>query len=101
MANWKYKLKHGMPLREAIDNQEYNKVVKELKACFKELHKAVPNDYEEYDLERDLSDIEDFEYMLDEYFEDESIEEDLVTEIDSKLNDLYDLCDAYNVWVEI
>ena len=101
MANWKHKLRHGKPLREAIDNEDYAEVIEQLKACFEELHKAVPDDYDEYDLERDLSDIEDFEYMFDEYLEDEGSEEDLVVEIDSKLSDLYDLCDAYNVWVEI
>ena len=99
MANWKHKLRHGKPLREAIDNEDYAEVIEQLKACFEELHKVVPDDYDDYDLERDLSDIDDLEYMFDEDYA-ESDDEGLVAEIDSKLNDLYDLCDAYNVWVE-
>lgn len=99
MANWRYKLKHGTALREAIDNEDYELVISELKECFKELHAAIPEDYDEDDLERDIADIEDFEYMV-ESIEDENDEEDLINEIDSKLNDLYDLCDALRVWVE-
>lgn len=99
MANWRYKLKHGAALRKAIADEDYELVISELKECFKELHTAIPEDYNEDDLECDIADIEDFEYMV-EYIEDEGDEEDLINEVDSKLNDLYDLCDALRVWVE-
>lgn len=92
MAQWKYVLKFGKALRDAIDEEDYDKVISGLVACFTELHQTLPEDYDEDDLESDLEDIS----AIKENFDDG---EDVEDELNWKLDELYDLCDSLRVWV--
>ena len=92
MARWRYTLKFGEALRNAIDDEDYGAILDALVACFSELHKALPEDYDDYELDRDLEDISG----IKETFEDG---EDIEDDINFKLDELYDICDALKVWV--
>lgn len=90
MAGWRYTLKFGKALRNAIEEEDYEAILDALVACFSELSRALPDDYD--DLDRDLDDIA----IIKENMEDG---DDVEDEINYKLEDLYDLCDALRVWV--
>lgn len=92
MARWRYTLKFGEALRNAIHDEDYEAVLDALVACFTELHKALPEDYDEYELENDLEDIT----IIKENMEDG---DDVEDDINYELSDFYDLCDGLRVWV--
>ena len=94
MGRWRYTLKNGKALRAAIYDGDYDAIVDTLEDCFREINRALPDDYDEYDLERDLDDIE----ILRENIDDCDADED---DIDYKLSELYDLCDGLRVWVDL
>lgn len=89
MANWRYTLKCGSALREAIADEDYDRVLDNLKTAWTEIHTQFPDEYADYELENDLEDIEAIR-------EDTSEEE-----IDYLLSNLYDYCDATRIWVEL
>jgi len=90
---WRCSLKNGEALVEAINEGDYSTIIDRLEDCFREINQALPDDYDTYELERDLEDLD----ILRENIEDDpySIEE----EIDYKLSEFYDLCDGLRVWV--
>lgn len=92
MGRWRYTLKFGKALRNAIDDEDYEAILDALVACFSELNKALPDDYDSDELERDLEDISAIKENLEDG-------EDIDDEINYKLEELYDLCDAIKVWV--
>lgn len=92
MGRWRYTLKFGEALRNAIDEEDYDAILSALVACFTELNKALPEDYDEYELENDLEDIA----AIRENFEDG---EDVEDDINYKLDELYDLGDGLRVWI--
>lgn len=93
MGRWRYTLKFGEALRNAIEDENYEDIISGLVACFTELHKALPDEYDEDDLQGDLADISG----IYETFEDG--DDDIEDELNWKLDELYDLCDALQVWV--
>ena len=95
MGKWRYVLKNGKALRSAIDDGDYDAIVDRLEDCFKEINRALPDDYDEAELERDLEDIE----ILRENIEDDP--DSAEDEIDYELSGFYDLCDGLRVWVEL
>jgi len=95
MTRWRYTLKFGEALRNAIDEENYEDIISGLVACFTELHKALPDDYSDYELECDLADISAIKDDFDDYGESDDVED----EINYKLEELYDLCDGLKVWV--
>ena len=100
MAQWKYTLKNGKALRAAIqDEDDYGKVLDLLAACLKEINAKFPDDYEEYELEEDLEDIENQRDNLENYAEYDMTFDDVEEEINYLLDKFYDLCDALRVWV--
>lgn len=92
MAKWRYTLKFGEALRNAIYDEDYEAILDALVACFTELNQALPEDYDEDELERDLEDIS----AIKENFDDG---EDIEDDINYKLDELYDLGDNLLVWV--
>lgn len=87
MARWKYELKCGKELRDAIweDNKRTLSVIEK---AYKELLKAKlisKDDYESYTDEFILYDVDD----LDD------------DDINYELRELYDLCDSIGVWIPV
>lgn len=93
MARWKYTLKSGSALREAIDNEDAEQVVKCLLLCYKELlDKLVGEDRKGF-----MWDIEDTINVLTLY----ELDPDDEDNINYYLEEFYDLCDELRAWIEV
>ena len=91
MAQWKYTIRFGKHLREAICDEDIDMVVKCLIACYRELlNKLSDEDKEDYDFE-----IKDWIYTLEAY---DSDDED---EVDEYLEEFYNICDGLKAWISI
>ncbi len=90
MANWDYTIHKGKLLREAIEDEDTELVVKCLIACYKELLLKLSDE----DKEWKEFDIEDNIALLESYDEDED-------DIDDRLSDFYDICDELRAWISI
>ena len=101
MANWKYRLKTGSDLREAISDENYEDVLKYLEKSWREINKEFPNDYEEDELNEDIADIENERDNLFNYEDYDMTMEDVEENINYLLNNLYDYCDNMRIWIEI
>ena len=96
MARWKYTLNSGSALREAIDNEDTEQVVKCLLLCYQELLDKL-DEWDEEDYEIDIHDsigvLQAYELCPDE--------DDEESYLNDKLEELYDLCDELRVWIGI
>ncbi len=93
MAKWKYKLNSGSALREAIDNEDEEQVVKCLLLCYEELYSKLSDE----DKEWKGYDIEDSIEILKFYVADPDDEDD----VNYYLEDFYDICDELRAWIEV
>lgn len=100
MGKWIYTLKNGTSLRSAIDDGDLDQVLDCLADCFREILQALPDYYDDSDLESDLESIENARDNLEHYEEYDMSLSDVEEEVDSLLNDFYDLCDSYGIWVD-
>lgn len=95
MARWKYTLKSGSALREAINNDDMEQVVKCLLLCYRELLDKL-DEWDEADYEIDIQDsigvLMAYELCPDEDDEDY---------LNDKLEEFYDLCDEIRAFVEL
>ena len=95
MAHWKYTLNSGTALREAIDNEDVEQVVKCLLLCYNELLDKL-DEWDEEDYEIDIHDsigvLMAYELCPDE---------DDTDYINDKLTEFYDLCDELGAWVAL
>lgn len=101
MGKWKYTLKNGNVLRRAIDDGNIEKVLNTLKEFYTEINTALPDYFDEYDLEDKIEDIDnelDNYYNYDEY---DMTLQDVEDNVDGLLYNFYDFCDDLKVWVEI
>ena len=89
-GGWNYTLKSGKSLRTAIDKEDYAALKNALGAAYKEINKALPEDFDEDELEEKLMDLE----FLD-------LDSDAEDDWNYELSDFYDLCDALRIWVSI
>ena len=89
MAQWNYTLRWGKQLREAIYEEDAEMVVKCLIACYRELLNKLSDE----DKEWRQFDIEDAIFNLENFDEDE--------DVDDYLDYFYDLCDELRVWIEV
>lgn len=93
--NWKYQIKSGKALREAIDNEDMEQVVERLLFCCIELNKKLyGEDCIAYGLE--LDDI----YIALSCYEpsDDDEDEEMINEY---LEQFYDICDDVKAWIEL
>lgn len=98
MKEWKYTLKNGKILREAIKEEDYEKILRTLKECYTEIL--------DFFVKEGLTELEDRDDEYEEYTENidmllediDNIEEE---EIDYELSLFYDLCDNTNIWIEL
>ena len=89
MAKWTCTLNWGKQLREAIDDGDVEMTVKCLICCYRELLNKLSDE----DKEWKQFDIEDAIFNL-ENFDDEE-------DVDEYLEWFYDLCDELDAWVAI
>lgn len=101
MAKWKYTLKSGIELRDAIDREDYSDVLDILKVCFAEINKVMPQYYSKDDLEEDLFEVEDYRDTLENYEEYNMSYDDACDNINYLLNKLYDICDDLRIWIDL
>lgn len=101
MANWKYRLKTGSDLREAISDENYEDVLKYLENSWREINKQFPNDYEDDELNDDIADIENERDNLYNYEDYDMTIEDVEENINYLLSNFYDYCDNMGIWVEM
>ena len=98
--HWKYNLYTGSELRKCIREEDTESILKTLKKCYMEIHKVMPDWYDEDDLENDIEDIDnelDNYYNMEEY--DDLTEEDIDDNVNYLLDKFYGLCDAGDIWV--
>ena len=86
---WRYTVKSGSKLREAIDGGNLEEILDNLEEVWREIHNRFPKEYDEYDLENDLSDIDGVREDGDE------------EDVDMLLSDLYDYCDNMRLFIEL
>lgn len=98
---WKYRLKSGAYLRDIIDDGSNEDTLKALKNCYKEIHKLIPDIYDEDDLENDIEEIDNQLDNCENYLECDMTEEDIITEINYMLRNFYNFCDDNNIWVAL
>lgn len=97
--NWKHQLSVGSRLRQAIEDADYDLIKELLIAAYKEIHEVDPENFDEDDLDRSVEDIEFLDTEPDDEIDvDES---DIEDNFDYELNNLYDLCDALNIWIPL
>jgi hypothetical protein len=103
MRQWKYTLKNSKALRNAINNENYLEILKELIKSYKQIVKIEIKDgiismsEEENTLNDYISDIQN--YIDYELMDIENINQE--DDINYFLNDLYDLCDNLNIWISL
>lgn len=101
MANWKYKLKSGKALRDAINAEDNVDTLNALRDCFEEIHRAMPDMYDEDELEDDINEIENQLDNCENYADYDMTLDDVEDAVNYMLEEFYDLCDAYRIWVDI
>jgi hypothetical protein len=86
MSKWKYTLPNSKELRKAIEDEDSDKIFREIINAYKwmETHFGEDNSFEIRHVEDDL--------------EVEAFDEDIVN---MHLEDFWDACDARRVWVEL
>lgn len=89
MSKWIYTITHSKALREAIEDDDEQLVVKCLLACYKELYDELSNedrDWKGWDIDDNM---EALAY----------IDLDDEDNINCALDDFYDLCDDLRAWI--
>lgn len=98
---WKHNLSVGRDLRKAIEDSDYESLKYLMKAAYKEIHSVTnsiePDFFDEDDLEDKLEELAILDTEPNEAID---IDEEELEDIwNFELNDLYDLCDAANIWI--
>lgn len=96
-GKWRYELKSGEALRKAIRDEDVKAIQSALMDAYKEIHEAMPDDFEDYELEDKLEELEILDTEFDPDIHDD--EEDVIENWDYELSDFYDLCDELKIWV--
>ena len=97
MAKWKYTIKNGKALREAIEDGDSAATIECLMNCFNELWSLLDEeDLEDYDI--DLENIVDTLSFWSAYH---SSDEDDTEIIDDYLAEFYDICDNVRAWITL
>lgn len=101
MAYWKHELQNGNALRKAIYDEDIEKILNTLKDCYTEVSVAMPDYFDEDDLEDKIADIDN---ELDNYYNYANYDmtlQDVEDNVDGLLNNFYDFCDDLKVWVNL
>lgn len=84
---WKVQINSGKALRAAIEDDDYDAVIKGIKDCYKEM------------LEKGVIDEDDFEEWTEQLDWLDLDSEDAEEAIDYELSNLYDACDNLDCWI--
>lgn len=106
MAKWKYQI-DGTEIRQLINEGDSFKVLealeKNLKAFIPKIKKDeeyMVSQFEElYDLVE--GEVQDGEDALIDFIEEEDYVSDLMELVDDRLDEFYNLCDGFNVWITL
>lgn len=96
---YRYTLKHGDALKRAEAENDYHTALVTLVDCYKEIHKAFPEEYEEFYLDMDLFDTNDFFDTLQNYKLYRMDWESAVNCAKGQLEEFYNLCEEMGIRV--
>lgn len=107
---WKHKVDKDLAfrLRDALeaDETDYEELREAMKAVYDNIHSLIPDMFDEYECEDAKEDLD----MLDTESSDDDAdyddidwmdEDDIESDWNYALEDLYDLCDAFDIWIPI
>ena len=102
MANWKYDLgETGKTLRERINECDFETcsdilpVMDALLACYAKIEKLLP----EEDFSAFSSQQDDAQIVRDDIRDGEMPIDDAIWNVNFELDEFYDLCDLYRIWI--
>ena len=108
--SWKHKVDKDLAfrLRDALeaDETDYEELREAMKAVYDNIHSLIPDMFDEYECEDAKEDLD----MLDTESSDDDAdyddvdwmdEDDIESDWNYALEDLYDLCDAFDIWIPI
>lgn len=104
MTQWKYRLKSGLNLRQAIYDEDPKAILDALEKAWREIYAHFKFVDDLVDIAYDLEDINNERDNLDylDCFGDYTMTyDDVIDNINSLLNNLYDFCDSMGIWIEI
>ena len=101
MRKWKYELSTGKALREAISEDSNEATLEALRTCYEEIHRVMPDWYDEDDLENDCTEIDDQLDNCKNYANYDMTEYDIQDAINNLLRHFYDFCDCNGIWVKL
>lgn len=88
-------------LRSSIDNGDLEGVLEGLRACYDFIHENMPDVYDDDEYENDIAEIENQLDNLENYEDYDMDMDDVEGEVDYLLNDFWDLCDGYRIFVSL
>ena len=107
---WKYKVDKELAfrLRDALeaDETDYEELREAMKAVYDNIHSLIPDMFDEYECEDAKEDLD----MLDTESSDDDAdyddpdwmdEDDVESDWNYALENLYDLCDAFDIWIPV
>lgn len=105
MRHWDYTCKNGTALRNAIWDNDLGYTICMIRACIGEIVHHYEMEDEDADLVSDFDDLYclmdgDDELVADPDFCDDFYD-DAEELVNSRLAEFYDLCDEYDIWVEM
>lgn len=107
MGKWIYKLKRGSELRRLVEEAETTEnlleILQKLKNCYQEILTSYPfeDEYDKYDIQEALNFLEGDDEIIQEKELGEYGFENAEDLIDNRLEEFYNLCDDYRIWVEL
>lgn len=105
MTKWIYKLKRGSELRRLIEEAETTEnlleILQKLKNCYQEILTSYPfeDEYDKYDIQEALDFLEGDDEIIQEKELGEYGFENAEDLIDNRLEEFYNLCDDYRIWI--
>lgn len=105
MTKWIYKLKRGNELRRLIEEAETTEnlleILQKLKNCYQEILTSYPfeDEYDKYDIQEALNFLGGDDEIIQEKELGEYGFENAEDLIDNRLEEFYNLCDDYRIWV--
>lgn len=100
-SRWKYHLQSGFQLRDSINADDNEKTLIALKKCYEEIHNLMPKIYDEDELEKDIEEIENQIDNCQNFEEYDMTKKDVEYAINYMLNQFYDFCDYYKIWINM
>lgn len=107
---WKHKVDKDLAfrLRDALeaDETDYEELREAMKAVYDNIHSLIPDMFDEYECEDakedlDMLDTESSDYDADYDDPDWMDEDDIESDWNYALENLYDLCDAFDIWIPV